>query len=194
MLIDRSFLLTLPSFSVTFVSAFFHLDIFKPKINSQIIAPTLRVVDEHGELLGVMTREEALRVAQEKGVDLIEIVSSATPPVAKVISFDKYRYQREKTLKKERAAQKSGGVKQVQISGRAALADLQTKLRSLHEFLDEGYQVEVQMRLRGREKYNKPWATQKLEEFLKMITMEYKIVSPIQFGGRGMQVHIIKKK
>jgi translation initiation factor IF-3 len=170
------------------------LDILRPKMNSQITAATLRVIDERGEAIGVMSRDEALTIARERGIDLIEIVPNAQPPVAKIISFDKYRYQKEKAIKKERSAQKSSGLKQIQISGRAAVNDLQTKLRKLHEFLDEGHQVEIQMRLRGREKYNKPWAMQKLEEFLKMITIDYKIMSPAKFGGRGIQIYITKKK
>ncbi len=182
------------AFLVLCTCTFVALDYTKPKINTQIIALTVRVLDEQGEALGVMSRDEALALARERGVDLIEIVAGATPPVTKLISFDKYRYQREKAIKKERAAQKNSGGKQIQISAKAALNDLQTKLRKLEEFLNEGHQVEVQMRLRGREKYNQPWARGKLEEFLKMITSEYKIVSPIQPGGRGLQVHIIKKK
>ena len=71
--------------------------------------------------------------------------------------------------------------------------DLLVKLRKLEEFLNEGHQVEIQMRLRGREKGNKDWARQKLDGFLKMITGEYKILSAPRFGGRGMIVHISRK-
>jgi translation initiation factor IF-3 len=140
----------------------------------------------------VLSREAALKLVKP-GIDLIEIASAAKPPVARLMSFDKYRYEREKALKKERLAKKAGGVKHVQISARAAIHDLETKLTKLEEFLGEGHSVEIQLRLRGREKGNKGWAEQKLKEFLGMIKTEHKLVHPPKFGGRGMFVHIIKK-
>jgi len=98
----------------------------------------------------------------------------------------------EKAEKKEKQLQKAAGIKQVQISAKAAKNDLETKLKKLHEFLEEGHQVEIQMRLRGREKGNKGWAEQKLKDFMAMITMEYKVVSPPKFAGRGMIAQIMK--
>jgi len=132
-------------------------------------------------------------MANERGVDLIEIAPNANPPVAKLMSFDKYRYQKEKEEKKERQAQKTAGLKQIQISARAAGNDLAIKARQLEKFMGDGHQIEIQLRLRGREKYNKPWAHQKLEEFLKMITIEYKLLSQPKFGGRGLGIHLMKK-
>jgi len=165
----------------------------KPRINNQIIAATLRVIGAAGENLGVMPREKALSLARpEDGLDLIEVVPSANPPVARLMSFDKYRYLEEKKEKKERVKQKVGGIKHVQITARAAKNDLLTKARKLEEFLNEGYQVEVQLFLRGREKANQPWARERLDEFLKMITMEYKLMQPPKFGGKGMYVQITK--
>ncbi len=152
------------------------------------------MIDAEGKNLGVMTRDEALRLARpEEGLDLIEIVSTAKPPVARVMSFDKYRYEMEKQGKKERRMQKGGELKQVQVSARAATNDLMTKVRQLEKFLTEGHPVEIDLRLRGREKRNKDWARQKFEEFMKMITVEYKIVSDPKFGGKGMMAQIIKR-
>ena len=168
--------------------------IVKPRINSEITAPELRVVDEHGRNLGVMKREEALALIKpETGLDLIEIVPTAKPPIARLMSYDKFRYEEGKRLKKERLAQKAAGLKQVQISARAAQNDLQIKVRQLQKFLEEGHQVEIHLRLRGREKYNKEWARKKLDEFLKMITVEYKIMTEPKFGGRGLLVQIVKR-
>ena len=76
------------------------------RINNQITAPELRVIDDHGENLGIMPLEAALKLAAEKNVDLIEVVPNAKPPIAKAISFDKFRYQKEKELKKQKTAQK----------------------------------------------------------------------------------------
>lgn len=175
-------------------NSFNFISITKPRINSQITAPELRVIGQDGASLGVLKREEALKLARpEEGLDLIETVPGAKPPVARVMSFDKYRYEKGKQEKKERRAQKGGELKQVQISARAAANDLMIKVRQLEKFLTEGHPVEIHMRLRGREKYNKDWARQKLTDFTNMITAEYKVMSEPKFGGRGMMMQIIKK-
>ena len=140
-----------------------------------------------------MSREKAFALAKEQGTDLIEVVPQANPPVARLMSFDKYRYQTQKADKKERLAQKSSGPKQIRITARAAENDLLTRLKKLEEFLAEGHPIEILMKLRGREKGNKAWALQKMDEFLKRITIEYKILNPPKFGGYGLSAHIIKK-
>ena len=168
--------------------------ILKPRINSQIAAPELRVIDEKGGNLGVMTREKALALARpDEGMDLIEISPNAKPPVVRLMSYDKFRYEEEKREKKERLAQKSGGVKQVQISARAAQNDLLIKLKQLEKFFAEGYQVDINLRLRGREKGNKDWARQKLEDFMKMIPTEFKRLSEPRFAKYGLTIQIAKK-
>ena len=92
----------------------------KPRINNQITAPELRVIGEKGENLGVMPRAEALKLARpDDGVDLIEISANAKPPVVRLMSYDKFRYEEEKRIKKERLAQKSAAMKTVQISAQA---------------------------------------------------------------------------
>jgi len=140
-----------------------------------------------------MSREDALRLASpESGLDLIEVVAKADPPVARLMSYDKYRYEREKAEKKERKAHKFAEMKRVQISARAAENDLLTKIKQLEKFLTEGHQVEVFVRLRGREKYNRDWANKKLTEFLQMIKMEYKVLGAPKFA-QGLSIQIAKK-
>jgi len=140
-----------------------------------------------------MKLSEALKLSLERNVDLIETVPNANPPVTKLISYDKYRYQKDKEQKKERAAQKTAEMKQIQISGKAAQNDLLIKIRQLEKFMNEGHPIEISMRLRGREKYMKDWARLKMNEFLKMISVEYKVISEPKFGGRGMLAQIAKK-
>jgi translation initiation factor IF-3 len=152
------------------------------------------VIGEKGENLGVMPRTEALKLARpEDNMDLIEISANAKPPVVRLMSYDKFRYEEEKRIKKERLAQKSVGVKTVQISARAAHNDLMVKIHQLEKFFAEGHPVEVTMRLRGREKRNKDWAMEKLLEFLKLIPVEYKKLSEPRFLGNGPAVQIAKK-
>ncbi len=153
------------------------------------------MIGEQGENLGVLPREQALILARpQEGIDLIEIAPGAKPPVARLMSFDKFRYLQEKTEKKARRAQKTVGIKQVQTTVRAAKNDLLIKLRQLEKFLQEGHRVEIMLRLRGREKYDKSWALHKLDEFLKMITLEYKMLGEPRFGGRGLMTTIIMVK
>jgi len=163
------------------------------KINDQIKSPEVRVIDDTGANIGVLSLEQAKALAKEKGLDLIEISPNAKPPVVKIISFDKYRYQEEKKLKKQRAQQRGGDMKRVQISVRAAQHDLEIKAGQVNEFLAEGNQVEIQLTLRGREKGNKDWARYRLEEFMKMITPEHKVIADVRFGGRGLNIQIAKK-
>lgn len=163
------------------------------KINNQITAPQLRVIDETDNNVGILPLADALKLAREKNLDLIEISPVAQPPVAKIISYDKFRYQQEKKEKKQRATQKSTGMKQIQISVREAKNDLQMKANRANEFLTEGHQVEIVMSLRGREKGNINFAKQKLAEFLPLISVEHKIISPIAPGGRGLIVMVAKK-
>lgn len=151
-------------------------------------------MNEQGENLGILSRKEALDLAKpESGLDLIEIAPNATPPVARVMSFDKFRYLQAKEEKKERRAQKSSDLKHIQISVREAAHDMERKAIQIGEFLTDGDQVEIQLRLRGREKGNREWSNQKLSEFLKLITVEYKMISSPRPGGRGLTMQIVKK-
>jgi translation initiation factor IF-3 len=169
------------------------LPLLKPKTNNEITAREVRVLDETKQNLGVMQRDEALALAASKGVDLIEVVGEAVPPVVRLMSYDKYRYEREKAMKKERREQKGADLKQVQISARAAENDLRIRLKKLEEFLAEGHPVEINLRLRGREKYMKDWARERMMSFLRMIETEHRVIDPPKFAGRGMSAQIVKK-
>lgn len=165
------------------------------KINEEILAPTLRVIDEQGQNIGVMSKEEAIAKAREAGVDLVETVATADPPIAKIISYDKFRYQNAKEEKKKREQTKTvGQLKQIQISGRAAENDLKIKAKKADEFLEEGDTVEIMLKLRGREKYNQDWSRGRLQLFLTFITVPHKITMPIRPGGRGLVMQIMKNK
>jgi translation initiation factor IF-3 len=165
----------------------------RPLMNHQIAASDLRVIGEHGENLGVLTREQALALTRpDEGMDLILIAPAAKPPVARVMSYDKFRYEEAKREKKERAAQKSAEMKHVQITVRAAQNDLMVKVRQAEKFFAEGHPIEVNLRLRGREKRNKDLAMEKLKEFLKMLPTEHRELHPPHFGQNGPSVQIVK--
>jgi len=109
------------------------------------------------------------------------------------MSFDKFRYQQEKKEKKQRLAQKGKELKGVRISPRAAANDLAIKARRVEKFLEEGHRVEISILLRGREKSNKDWNLQKLQDFMKMIKVPYQVTMEARPGGGGFVTQIAKK-
>ena len=160
------------------------------RMNEGIRAREVRVIGPEGQNFGVLPTAEAILKAREAGLDLIEISPNAKPPVARLMNFDKFRYMQGKADKKARLAQKTAGVKQVQISVRAAKNDFLIKAKQMDKFLQEGHNIDVMMRLRGAEKYNKQRALQKMEEFIKMTTVEHKRLGEPKFGGRGMMMPV----
>jgi translation initiation factor IF-3 len=150
------------------------------------------VIGEEGENLDVMLLAAALELAKQKGLDLIEISASARPPVARIMSFDKFRYQEEKKFKKQRASQKSGGIKQVQVGVRTAGNDLQLKSKKVNEFLNEGYRVEILLVVRGREKAHKDFAMEKMKNFLTMLDPAHKVTGRPQFVMKGISIQVTK--
>jgi translation initiation factor IF-3 len=109
------------------------------------------------------------------------------------MSFDKFRYQKEREEKKQRIAQKAKELKQIRISPRAAANDLETKARQAEKFLNEGHKVEILIFLRGREKGNREWNLQKLHDFVKMIKVPYQVTMEAKPGGGGFVTQIAKK-
>jgi translation initiation factor IF-3 len=158
--------------------------------NEKIRAEELRVIGENGENLGVKSKEEALNLAREKNLDLIEIAPQAKPPVAKIYSFDKYRYEKKKESQKEKKKTKQKEMKRVQITPRSAKNDLEMKAKKVEGFLEDSHRVEVFIFLKGREKANKDFARQKLEDFLGMIEVEYKQTMQPRYTGRGFTTQL----
>lgn len=152
----------------------------------------MRLIDQNGENLGVLTKEVALEKAREAGLDLIEIAPTAKPPVARIMSYDKFRYQKEKEERKQRLAQKAEELKQVRISAKAGKHDLNVMAKKVNGFLEKGARVEIMMRLRGREKANKDWARGKLEEFLGLLSSDHKIAVPPRYTGNGFVAQVSK--
>lgn len=157
----------------------------------------MRVLGEDGEPQGVFSLKEAMAKAKEAGLDLIEVVPHAKPPVVKLMSFDKFRYVQDKEDKRRKAASKTSAsaIKQIQVTARAAEHDWTTKIKQLDRFLEEGHPVEVQMKLRGREKSPgmTGWVRERLDTFLGMVSVEFKVILPARPGGRGVIMQIGKK-
>ncbi len=119
--------------------------------NYSIRAPKLRVIDEEGNQVGVLSKEEAIKAAQERELDLVEISPNANPPVAKIVDWGKYSYQRTKKLQQTKKKSKSSDLKQMRLGLKIGDHDLEVKLRKITSMLEEGHKVKVMVFFRGRE-------------------------------------------
>lgn len=116
-----------------------------------IRAPQLRVIDADGQQIGVLDRAEALSLARERGLDLVEVSPGAKPPVAKIVDWGKYNYQRTKQLQKNRAHSKSQELKQMRLGLKISDHDLDVKLKKVSGFIEDGNKVKIVVFYRGRE-------------------------------------------
>src|SRR5215471_16255669 len=122
-----------------------------PRINDVIGAARVRLVDERGQMVGVVDRNEALAMASDVGLDLVEIAPNADPPVCKILDFGKYKYEEQKKKNEARKKQKIIEVKEIKLRPSIDDHDYDVKMRSMVKFIEEGDKVKVTMRFRGRE-------------------------------------------
>lgn len=162
----------------------------KPKANLQIKALQLRVIDEKGEQLGVMATPAALKLAQEKGLDLIEVSPNANPPVAKIVDFGKYLYQQEKSGKKKQKKSANQETKIVRIGLKTGEHDLQVKSALVDKFLEKNNKVRIEIFLRGREKAFRPLAREKLTAFMSYVSSPHIIEEQIKSTPTGFSTMI----
>lgn len=167
---------------------------FKPKpqrvfyaVNELIRQPQLRVIDENGEHVGVITTEEARRLAAERELDIVVIQPNAEPPVAKIVDFGKYKFEKEKEARKQKANAKTVEVKGIRLSVRIAPHDFDIRKEKALEFLEDGNKVKVEIILRGREKRFGDQARQVIEQFVSALNAAtpVKIEQPVsKMGGQ----------
>ena len=120
------------------------------RINRQIRSREVFLIDENGEQKGVMNTYDAFRLAEEAGLDLVEVSPMANPPVCKILDFGKYRYEMEKKQKEAKKNQTVTKLKEVRMQSKIADNDINTKSKAISEFLGEGNKVKVSIRFRGR--------------------------------------------
>lgn len=159
-----------------------------------ITYPEVRVIDADGEQVGVIKTEEALALAREAGLDLVEVSPNATPPVCRVMDYGKYRFEANKQQQKAKKKQKQIQVKEIKFRPRTEEGDYQTKVRKLREFLDNGDKAKVTLRYRGRE-----FAHQELGlELLKRVAADLEELSTVEqmpkMEGRQMVMMLSPKK
>ena len=162
-------------------------------MNDAIRANELRVVGADGEQLGIMSTTEALKVAQEAGVDLVEISPGANPPVAKVIDWGKYQYQQMKQQKKNRQSNKTNELKQMRFGLKIGANDLEIKLRKIRQFLDEGHKVKILIFYRGREMAHKELGYDLIARVIEALEGEAVVEQKPQMAGRNLSITVRSK-
>jgi len=167
----------------------------RERINNQIRATELRVLDSENKNLGVLSIKDALEMAQSKGLDLIEIGPNANPPLAKIMDFGKYQYEASKKLKKSKAGASRTETKGIQIKIGTGDHDLELKAKTASKWIKEGHRVKVELFLAGRAKYmDEKFLRERLDRVLHLITEDYKISDAYKKGPNGLTTTIEKAK
>ncbi|MBI4066060.1 translation initiation factor IF-3 [Candidatus Kaiserbacteria bacterium] len=156
------------------------------RINNEIRAQELRVISADGSNLGVLSLEAALAAAKTAGLDIIEISPSAVPPVAKIMDYGKFEYERSKKEKAVKAKVKVSETKEVQIKVGTGDHDMDLKARKAAEWLAEGHRVRAELFLKGRYKgMDEAFLKDRLEKFLVRIPYAYKVAEPVTRSPKG---------
>jgi translation initiation factor IF-3 len=157
-----------------------------PRVNAQITVPTVRLVNEEGQMVGVVPIREALQMAADAGLDLVEVSPNADPPVCKILDFGKFKYEAQKKKSEARKKQKVIEVKEIKMRPNIDEHDYEVKMRSIHRFLEEGDKVKVTMRFRGREMVHQDLGIRVLERVRNELDDLAKVEQLPRLEGRQM--------
>lgn len=167
----------------------------KERTNKQIRATELRVIDEDGSNIGVLSLEDALKLAMERGLDLIEVAPDAKPPVARIMEFGKYQYAEQKKQRKMRSGAKTTETKSVQIKIGTGDHDLLLKAKNASKWLADGHRIKVELYLSGRAKYLDPkFLKERMDRMLNLITEDFKVGEEFKKGMKGYTMVIERAK
>ena len=156
------------------------------RVNDRIYAPTLRVLDTDGKQIGVLNRNEALQKARELELDLVEVASKATPPVAKIIDFKKFLYQEEKKRRDEKKKAKVSETKEVRFGPFMSENDLMVMIRRAREFLEEGNKVKLVLKFAGRQITHPEFGDRVIARAIGELSEVSKIEREKHFEGRQL--------
>lgn len=170
------------------------MDADGPRVNDQIRAPKIRLIDENGEMVGVVTVPEGLRRAEAAGLDLVEVSPNAEPPVCKVINYGKYKYELQKKAAEARKKQKVIEIKELKIRPGIEQHDYEVKLRAARRFLDDEDKVKFTLRLRGREMAHQDLAMQVLSRIKADLADVAKVELEPKLEGKQAVMMLIPAK
>jgi translation initiation factor IF-3 len=149
----------------------------------------VRLIDADGAQLGVVSLHEALRVADDRGLDLVEVAANVAPPVCKILDFGKYRYQ----ISKKQTQKKTVGVKEVKIRPQITENDLGLKVRNIRRFLDEGHKAKITMYFRGREIIRPELGMRVFDKITQMLTGKFSVEQSPRLEGNHITMVVAPK-
>ncbi len=157
-----------------------------PRVNEEIRAPQVRLIDQDGEMQGVMSAREALIRAYDVGLDLLEISPNAVPPVVKILDYGKYKYEQQKKKNEARKKQKVVEIKEIKVRPNIDDHDYDVKMRQMKEFIGEGDKVKVTLRFRGREMAHQDLGLKVLDRIRTELAETTKVESMPRLENRQM--------
>ena len=157
-----------------------------PRVNDKIRVPEIRLIDHEGENRGVIDPRDALRMAEEVGLDLVEISPNAVPPVCKIMDFGKFKYEQQKKANEAKKKQRVIEIKEVKFRPNIDTHDYDVKMRNVTRFLEDGDKVKVTLRFRGREMAHQELGREVLERIAADTTELGKVESMPKMEGRQM--------
>ncbi len=164
------------------------------EINDKIIDVAIRVIDENGNQLGIMSAVQANKIADEKNLDLVKISPSANPPVCKIMDYGKFRFDAAKKEKDARKNQKTSEMKEVWLSMTIDTHDLETKAKQAEKFLKNGDKVKVSIRMRGRQQAHAALGVEVMNDFFKLVESVGEINKKPLTEGRNILMILQPKK
>ncbi len=163
------------------------------RINEQIRVREVRLISDDGEQQGIVPTLEALRMAKEQGLDLVEVAPNANPPVCKILNYGKFKFENEKKVRDSKKKQKLLKIKEIRMQPKIDDHDLDFKSKHIREFLAEGNKVKVTVRFRGRELAHTELGLDVLKDVLQRIEGDYVMDKPPAMEGRFMSMVLSPK-
>ena len=163
-------------------------------INEQIRDREVRVIGANGEMIGVMSSKDAMKLAREAELDLVKIAPTAQPPVCKIVDYGKYRYEQARKEKEAKKKQKIVEIKEVRLSPNIEANDLNTKVNAARKFLEKGNKVKITLRFRGREMAHMATSKHILDDFAKQLEDCSVIEKPAKVEGRSIAMVLAERK
>ena len=163
-------------------------------INEQIRDKEVRLIGANGEMIGVMSAKDAMKLAREAELDLVKIAPNAQPPVCKIVDYGKYRYEQARKEKEAKKKQKIVDIKEVRLSPNIETNDLNTKVNAARKFLEKGDKVKVTLRFRGREMAHMSSSKHILDDFAEQLNELAVVEKPAKVEGRSMAMVLAVKR
>ena len=164
------------------------------RINDRIRAREVRLISQDGQQVGIVPLPDALRMAQESDLDLVEVAPLATPPVCRIMDFRKWQYEEKQRAKESRRKASNVSVKEMKYRPKIGIGDFDTKTRKVAEFLSEGHKVKVTIMFRGREVFHPELGAKILDQIAEQVTEVGKVETQGRLDGRNMTMVLAPDK